>query len=114
MSITDDPRFVRGVELFDDAEYLEASDCFEELFFEGVRDEPDFVRIFLQFSVGIHHAQMGQTRPAIERIEEGIRLAALNRDARGIEIERLSRAMSDAVRCLRERRPPEWPRIGGN
>ena len=44
VDITADPRFVRGVSLFNDGEYLEASDLFEDLFFEGVRDEPDFLR----------------------------------------------------------------------
>src|SRR2546428_8926016 len=79
VDIAADPRFVRGVSLFNDGEYLEASDLFEDLFFEGVRDEPDFVRIFLQFSVGIHHAQTGQWRPAVARIEEGLRLVGPTR-----------------------------------
>jgi hypothetical protein len=42
VELTEDPRFLRGIALFNDGDYLEASDCFEELFFEGVRDEPDF------------------------------------------------------------------------
>lgn len=111
MLITEDPRFVRGLSLFNDGEYLEASDCFEELFFEGVRDEPDFVRIFLQFSVGIHHAQTGQWRPAVERIEEGLRLAASNRDDRGIDLVALAGGMKAGVQRIRANVKPEWPRI---
>jgi hypothetical protein len=38
--ITADPRFIRGVALFNAGDDLEASDLFEDLFFEGVRDEP--------------------------------------------------------------------------
>src|SRR6267378_8323088 len=98
VDITADPRFVRGVSLFNDGECLEASDCFEELFFEGVRDEPDFIRIFLQFSVGIFHAQTGQWRPAVERIEEGLRLVASSQNDRGIELTALADGMKVGVR----------------
>lgn len=111
MELTDDPRFLRGIALFNDGDYLEASDCFEELFFEGVRDEPDFIRIFLQFSVGIFHAQTGQWRPAVERIEEGLRLAAANRNDRGFDLLALSTWMSAAVKALRKNGKPLWPRI---
>jgi predicted metal-dependent hydrolase len=111
VDITADPRFVRGVSLFNDSEYLEASDLFEELFFEGVRDEPDFVRIFLQFSVAIYHAETGQLRPAIERTEEGLRLVASNGDDHGIDLLALARGMRVGVRSLRHRIKPQWPKI---
>ena len=111
MELIEDPRFVRGVALFNEAEYLEASDCFEELFFEGVRDEPDFIRIFLQFSVGIHHAQTGQWRPALERIEEGLRLVASNQNGRGIDLSTLAEGMKAGAKAVREKRSPDWPRI---
>ena len=107
VDITADPRFVRGVSLFNDGECLEASDLFEDLFFEGVRDEPDFVRIFLQFSVGIYHAQTGQWRPAVERIEEGLRLVDSNGDDHGIAhsqagARRLSADAAALVMCTEE------------
>jgi predicted metal-dependent hydrolase len=111
LELTEDPRFLRGVALFNEGEYLEASDCFEELFFEGVRDEPDFIRIFLQFSVGIHHAQTGQWRPAVERIEEGLRLVASNQNDRGIDLATLAEGMKAGARAVREKRSPDWPRI---
>ena len=111
LSIADDPRFVHGVQLFNDGDYLEASDVFEELFFEGVRDEPDFIRVFLQFSVGIHHAQMGQRRAAVERIEEGLRVAAAVTDTRQVDIHQLSSAMRAAAKAIRSGERPRWPRI---
>ena len=106
-----DPRFKRGLTLFNEGEYLEASDRFEELFFEGVRDEPDFIRIFLQFSVGIHHAETGQWRPAVERIEEGLSLVASNQNDRGIDLTALGDGMKAGVRSLRDKSKPVWPRI---
>lgn len=111
MELIDDPRFLRGVALFNEGEYLEASDIFEELFFEGVRDEPDFIRIFLQFSVGIYHAECGQWRPAVERIEEGLSLVGPNVNDRGVDLEALAGGMRDGVRRLRKRVAPVWPLI---
>lgn len=111
MDITEEPRFHRGVELFNEGEYLEASDCFEDLFFEGVRDEPDFVRVFLQFSVGIHHAQTGQWRPAVERIEEGLRVAMTIRNSRGIDLVALAEGMVAGAKNVRAGLKPTWPRI---
>jgi uncharacterized protein len=111
VELTEDPRFLRGVALFNDGDYLEASDCFEELFFEGIRDEPDFIRIFLQFSVGIFHAHTGQWRPAVERIEEGLRLVAANEDDRGFDLVALSARMEVGVKAVRQRGSPIWPTI---
>jgi hypothetical protein len=111
LELIEDPRFIRGIALFNDGEYLEASDCFEELFFEGNRDEPDFIRIFLQFSVGIHHAEMGQWRPAVERIEEGLLLVASNQNDRGIDLAGLANQMKAGVRSVRSKSKPAWPAI---
>lgn len=111
MDITSDPRFLRGVALFNEGQYLEASDLFEELFFEGVRDEPDFIRIFLQFSVGIHHAEMSQRRPAVERIDEGLRLVASNVDDHGIDLVALAKGMRAGANQIRDKVRPSWPRI---
>jgi predicted metal-dependent hydrolase len=111
VELTEDPRFIRGIALFNDGDYLEASDCFEELFFEGVRDEPDFIRIFLQFSVGIFHAQTGQWRPAVERIEEGLRLAAANQDDRGLDLVTLAASVKTGVKSVRDGRSASWPQI---
>lgn len=111
MDIGDDPRFLQGIDLFNEGEFLEASDLFEELFFELSGGEADFARLFLQFSVGIHHAQMGQRRPAVERIEEGLRLARLIGDHRGFDLARLNEAMRSVVAEIRARGVPVWPKI---
>lgn len=111
LEIVNDPRFRRAVALFNEGEFLEASDLFEELFFEGVNDEPEFIRIFLQFSVGIFHAQMSQRRPAVERIEEGLRVVETNVDDRGFDLTALAAGMRAVARCIREQTAPTWPRI---
>ena len=107
----DDPRFTQGVALFNERDFLEASDCFEELFFESVRDEIDFVRVFLQFSVGAHHAQVGQWRPAVERIEEGVRVARSVRNDRGFDLARLTASMIAAMGAIRNKQKISWPKV---
>jgi len=111
LELIDDPRFQRGITLFNEGDFLEACDCFEELFFEGIRDEPNFIRIFLQFSTGTHHAEFGQWRPAVERIEEGLSLVAANQNDRGIDLVALAEGMKAVVRSMRNRSKPVWPKI---
>src|SRR6185436_9945168 len=57
--LEDDPRFSEALRFFRDGDWLEASDLFEELFFEAVRDEVPLVRVLLQISTGMHHLSRG-------------------------------------------------------
>ena len=84
-----DPRFALAIAHFQAGDFDEASDGFEELFFEAVRDELGFVRVFLQISVGVFHAQCGQRRPAVERLEEGLRAVAEVKNDRGFDLQAL-------------------------
>ena len=111
MNVESDPRFLEGIALFNRGDFVEASDLFEELFFEAFGDELDFVRVFLQFSVGCHHAEMGQRRPAVERIEEGMRTVPLVRKDRGFNLTALNESMHGVVRHLRAGTRPVWPKI---
>lgn len=87
--LEDDPRFAAALRFFDDGDWLEASDLFEELFFEAVRDEVPLVRVLLQISTGMHHISRGQRRAAVERLEEGLRAIADVRDAKGVDLTRV-------------------------
>ena len=107
--ITSDPRFARGVALFNAGDYLEASDEFEELFFEAVRDEVEFIRIFLQFSTGLHHVQTKQRRPAIERIEVGLKVVAA--DDFGIDLVALHEGMRAGLASFKRGEDPVWPQV---
>jgi predicted metal-dependent hydrolase len=81
-----DPRFHEALQHFAAGDWMEASDLFEELFFEAVRDEVPLVRALLQVSTGMHHHARGQHRAARERLAEG--LAAIDQvtDARGVDL----------------------------
>lgn len=84
--LEDDPRFHEALRHFDGGDWLEASDLFEELFFEAVRDELPLVRVLLQISTGMHHLARGQRRAARERIEEGLRVMGDVTNARGVDL----------------------------
>ncbi len=99
--LEDDPRFAEARAHFASADWLEASDLFEELFFEAVRDEVPLVRVFLQISTGMHHISRGQRRAAVERLEEGIRALAEVTNARGVDLEEVARVAKDALARLR-------------
>jgi predicted metal-dependent hydrolase len=93
-----DPRFAEALEHLERGDWLEASDLFEELYFEAVRDEVPLVRVLLQISTGMHHISRGQHRAARERLEEGLRCIAAVSDARGVDLqkwrERVERALA--------------------
>ena len=98
-----DARFLRGVELFNQHEFFDASEEFEELFFEAIRDEVEFVRVFLQVSVGLFHTQMKQWRPGVERLQEGV--LAIDRvvDDRGYDLAALRGDAERAIAAARQK-----------
>jgi predicted metal-dependent hydrolase len=88
--LEDDARFTRALDLVASRDWMEASDLFEELYFEAVRDELPLVRFLLQVSTGMHHVSRGQRRAAVERLEEGLRVAGEITNPRGVDIEGLA------------------------
>ena len=98
-----DPRFAEALRHFDAGDWLEASDLFEELFFEAVRDELPLVRFLLQISTGMHHLARGQGRAGVERLEEGLRVLPEVTNARGVDLARAAEVARGAIRSKRER-----------
>lgn len=102
--LEEDPRFAAALQYFDQGDWLEASDLFEELFFEAVRDEVPLVRALLQISTGLHHIARGQRRAAVERLEEGLRVIETVTNPRRVDLEKLRRQARDAIaRCAGSR-----------
>jgi len=96
-----DPRFAEGLRHFEAGDWMEASDRFEELFFEAVRDEVPLVRLLLQVSTGMHHIARGQHRAARERLEEGLRNLADVTNARGVDLQLVRVTAEEALRTIR-------------
>lgn len=98
--LEDDPRFAVALAHFDCGDWLEASDLFEELFFEAVRDELPLVRFLLQISTGFHHVARGQRRAARERLEEGLRGIAEIKNARGVAVEAIRARVEEELQRI--------------
>lgn len=96
-----DPRFAAALKHLDDGDWLEASDLFEELYFEAVRDEVPLVRVLLQISTGMHHISRGQHRAARERLEEGLRAMAAVTSAYGVDVVRWRRFVEQQLASAR-------------
>jgi len=99
--LEDDPRFHAALRHLAGGDWLEASDLFEELFFEAVRDEVPLVRALLQVSTGMHHIGRGQRRAAVERLEEGLRVIETVTNARGVDLETLRVQVREAISAVR-------------
>jgi len=95
--LEDDPRFALALRHVRDGDWLEASDLFEELFFEAVRDEVPLIRVLLQISTGMHHLSRGQRTAARERIEEGLRTIPEVTNARGVDLNALAAQARAAI-----------------
>jgi predicted metal-dependent hydrolase len=106
--LEDDPRFAQALAHFASRDWLEASDLFEELFFEAVRDEVPLVRVLLQVSTGMHHISRGQRRAAAERLEEGLRAIETVTNARGVDLAKIG-AQVKAVLAQFARNSQELP-----
>jgi predicted metal-dependent hydrolase len=99
-ALEDDPRFHAALQFYAAGDWLEASDLFEELFFEAVRDEVPLVRALLQVTTGMHHLSRGQRRAAVERLEEGLRVIETVTHPRGVDLEEVRRQVRGTLRGL--------------
>jgi predicted metal-dependent hydrolase len=109
--IEDDPRLAEGIALFHAEEFAEAGDRFEELFFEGVRDEVPFARVLLQLAVGCLHAERRQERAAAGRLDEALRALRDVTDDRGFDLAALRAAIVALIPSLGTAARAPWPRI---
>ena len=109
--IGDDPRFLRGVRALNAHDYFDASEEFEDLFFEAVLGEVAFARVFLQVAVGAHHLERGQRQAAVDRLAEVSKAIDAVTNDRGWDLARLQ----DDVRALIARvlagEPFVWPQV---
>lgn len=111
MDIGDDPRFLAAIERLNARDYFDAGEGFEDLFFEAVRDEVEFARVFLQVAVGAHHLECGQRRAGADRLDEAIRAIARVTNDRGYDLGRLRADVQALVARVRAGEAFQWPRV---
>ena len=92
-------------------DYFEASEEFEELFFEAVRDELEFARVFLQLAAGGVHLERRQWRAATQRLDEAVRAIARVTNDRGYDLATMSAELRTVIAQVRQGEPFEWPRV---
>ncbi len=109
--LTTDPRFIAAVAALDAGDFLESGEGFEELFFEAVRDEVAFVRVFLQVSAGLYHLDLHQWRPAVERLEEALIAIDEVTNDRGYDLAQWRDDLRVLIDATRRGQRVEWPRV---
>lgn len=109
--IGDDPRFHAALAMLAAHDYFEASDEFEELFFEAVRDEVEFARVFLQLATGGVHLERRQWRAAAQRLDEAVRAIARVTNDRGYDLARMADELRTVIEQVRNGSAFEWPRV---
>jgi uncharacterized protein len=109
MVLGEDPRFAAAIDLFNRGEFFEASEGFEDLFFEAVRDEVPVARTMLQVSVGCVHAERGQRRAAVERLDEALIAIDAITNPHGVDTAALQCAVAEVIACVRAHVPIVWP-----
>jgi predicted metal-dependent hydrolase len=100
--LRDDARLEKAISLFNEGDFLEASDLFEELFFEAVREEVPVTRALLQLSVGCLHAERRQRSAALGRLREALRAIDAITDGHGIDVASARRQTIAMIRAGRE------------
>lgn len=111
IDIADDPRFLTALRHFDDEDFFEATELWEELFFEAVRDEVEFVRLFLQIGAGIHHVDRGQLHAAIERLDVALQVVEKVSNPRGFDLARIASETRRIIDAIQQRRGGDTARI---
>jgi hypothetical protein len=109
--VGDDPRFLAAMALINAHDYAEAGEIFEDLFFEAIVGEVEFVRVFLQLTAGAHHLERGSSRAAIARLREGLLALARVRDTRGWDLGRLRADVEQLIDDVAAGRPFRWPEV---
>jgi hypothetical protein len=109
--IGDDPRFLAAIAMLAAHDYFEASEEFEELFFEAVRDELEFARVFLQLAAGGVHLERRQWRAAAQRLDEAVRAIARVTNDRGYDLVMMSDELRVLIGQVLQGSPFEWPRV---
>lgn len=109
--IGDDPRFHAGIAALNAHDYFDASEIFEDLFFEAVRGEVAFARLFLQVAVGAHHLERGQRGAAADRLVEALKAMNDVEDDRGWDLGRLRDDLRALIAAVRVGERFAWPEV---
>ena len=110
-SVTSDPRFRAGVDLFDKEEFFEAHEEWEALWHETRGEPRDFVQGLIQVTSAMHHLGNGNMKGARQLHDTGLQLLA--RYGEAYEEVDLKRLREDFDRSLKEILKEPLERLAG-
>ena len=103
-----DPRFSRGVELFNGGEWYAAHDVLEDLWHETVDPERRSLQGILQVAVAQLHLQRGNRRGATILFGEALgRLQRPGTPDLGLDLEGLCQCVRERLSALQQELDPE-------
>ena len=106
--ITDDPRFKKGLILFNTAEWYKAHDLFEELWHETDGSERRTIQGILQIAVAEIHLERGNQNGATILYGEGLgRLKEFGTPDLGLDLQRLCEIVECRLKLLQQQINPE-------
>ena len=96
-----DPRFHKGVELFNDQQWYEAHDVLEDLWHETTDPDRRVLQGLIQVAVAHVHLERGNTRGATILLGEGLgRLQGKGLPDFGLDLSALRRVVADRLDAL--------------
>ena len=100
-SLPEDEVLRRGGALFDNGMYWEAHEVWEEVWrMRKGRPDRDFLKGIIQGAAGMWHATQGNWKGAVSVLSRAVEYLEPYRPAKdGIDVDRLSAALSEAVRA---------------
>jgi hypothetical protein len=106
-----DPRWIRGVDLFNDEEFFEAHEVVEDLWNETDGPEKEFLKGFIQAAVSLEHHRRGNVpgyRSVGSTAAGYLRRAAP--DAGGLDVTGLLRDLEEFRGRVERGEAPRYPR----
>jgi uncharacterized protein len=108
--------FVRGIQLFNQAEFFEAHEVLEDVWRAAPDPEKKFLQGIIQIAVALHHHSRGNRAGAHSLMKRAVRNLSAYPDEFGtIHLDRLLRAVHDWEQAVSEGiEGPPLPRIEGH
>lgn len=106
--LSEDSRFRRAVDLFNNADWYLAHDAFEELWHELAPPDRITIQGLLQIAVGELHLQRGNLRGSVILLGEGLgRLRSVGISDLGIDLDRLCSSVQERLEQLQKGLNPD-------
>jgi predicted metal-dependent hydrolase len=96
-----DPRYLRGIALFNEREYFDAHEVWEDLWHDTAGPERRFYQALIQVAVAVYHASNGNTRGAVRLYHSAQRyMQAFGPRYNGLDIGAFWDALRVAMRAF--------------